>query len=344
LALDPGRRITRTNLLIAEAALAAQSGDLELAIAKAREAVSRDPYYRKTLATYLNNRGVALKDYGAKIDHYREALKYSPNDKIVQDNLASAIAQRDAARKEAEARVEIGRSIGKLVESLQPGADKKAGPGPGQPGELQFMGESGVEAGRVPGRKGNVFFGTGGNPDGLEFMPASPEAGVKSKTAGQQLDGADKSGKLALAAETPEEMKALADCQFSKAGCVKGQPLATLELKGVPRGAARLPEAVHKQMLGSSLGKQLIEAEKKARSEEAAAKKKLDDIEKSLSAASGAEQQKLAVQRAEAFQTWSNKTSEANTAAVAVEEEARKSYKFEIVEVPSPQPPPPAAK
>src|SRR5262249_4123389 len=147
------------------------------------------------------------------------------------------------------------------------------------------------------GREGTAFFGVPANPSGTQFKSAAPDQGVTTKSAWEQLVSLFKSSEVARNDPTREEAKQDAGCATATNPCVKGDPAPSFVLKGVPGGSERLSPEILKAMLGTENGRRIIEAERKARAEEASAKSELDAIEKT-SGEKSADPEALAVRRA----------------------------------------------
>jgi hypothetical protein len=312
----------------------------------------------KARASLLNDEGIKADDDTAAIDHFRRALKFSPDDKTIRGNLAYseaylaykagnsslAIAKMqeainyssnqerqdtlrdwqkkvdDAEREQKEvqaARTNIQQDVSNLLSTLQ-----------------RPTGQDSGGSGTVPGQVGSFTFGIRPNPSGLQFKPAGQDPGINNDSAFKQLSSVEKSSRDAKNADSVEEMKREAGCQTADKACRQGDTAPPVIVNGVPRGSARLPAEVRTKMLTTENGKHLIDAEAKARADMVSAKAKLDAINKAIAAATDADKSNLGTIQSSLYQDWSNKTNIANSAALAIEEEARNHYGINFSEQP----------
>ncbi len=287
---------------------------------EARRLWPEDNVIRANLAAKRAYKAIDENNYADALSYIREAVQYFPTWQPYHDNLSYIeyeLKGRQAREtKSREARQVAGAEVNHLLDS--------------------WSAPSGTS---VPGSSGTRFFGQGGNPSGLTFLPVPPETHIVNINTMQQLSSVEKDSQRARKDASAESVKYFAGCGTTGEPCQQGDASAKGSGVGAVRGSARLPENIRIAMAKDEKGGgALIRAEERARKGEAASKVKLDAIEKALAQAGSADKPALSALRANVYQEWSTAKSKADASALAVEDYARNHYRVNFTEQPAAKP------
>jgi hypothetical protein len=216
---------------------------------------------REVQASAANNRGLrawTAGDYSTAAAYFRDALRYTPNDPTIRDNLAQSEAKIAVQQAVKQRQADMSASLERAAAAIT--ATQK----PLQTSGLDFVGPS--SSGRVPAPAsqtsassldfiptaaatisgGSRVFGSTNpaNPD--LSMPTAPPVGVNS--ALEQLSSAAKSSGAAKNSSVGEASKSEAGCAIGDDACRapdKTQyPMASARTQGTMELISQVPQAI----------------------------------------------------------------------------------------------------